>query len=70
MFASLQLNDPPKKSMTSLLFRSLQNKIFILEHKDTRKEKKKSQQIQAVNNKKKKVHCFKYVNKRISLKGE
>lgn len=31
MFASLQLNGPPQKTMTSLLFHSLHNNTYILE---------------------------------------
>lgn len=45
MFASLQLNGPPQKTMTSLLFHSLHNNTYILEQQFKKTLQKKFKKI-------------------------
>lgn len=64
MFANLNINGPPKKNMTTLLFHSLHNNNN--KKKNTTKKTPTNRPLPNLSGEfKKKVHCFKYVNKMI-----
>lgn len=65
MFANLNTNGPPKKNMTTLLFHSLHNNNNN-KKKHYKKKPKTNRPLPNLSGElKKKVHCFKYVNKMI-----